>query len=157
VIVTGEPVARFVSERLGYALCPPYTAMGMASPSRGIHAGVIFHSWIGRNIHITAAGTGWTRGFLQEVGAYVFGQLDCLRMTIATEHPPVVRLGLKLGGKIEGVLRDHGAPGVDATIIGVLRSEYRWFRVQEQAQLDSTLRAIPVKDSASRHEVPQSA
>lgn len=125
MIVTDERVARFVSEQIGMGLCPPFTCLGIERDGQ-IAAGVVFNCFEGANIHFTAAGRGWTPAFMRAVGEYVFGQLGCLRMTATTEQPHVVALALKLGGKVEGVMRSHFGHGRDATIIGVLREEWRW-------------------------------
>jgi hypothetical protein len=124
-IVTGETVARFVSGRLGFGLCPPYSAMGLERDGELV-GGVLFNCFEGADVHVTVAGTGWTRDFLRAVGEYVYDQLGCARATITTEHRKVAELALRLGGKQEGVLRDHFGPGSDALVIGVLRREYRY-------------------------------
>ncbi len=126
-IVTGEKVARFVSDRLGFALCPPYTCMGIERDG-AVVAGVIFSCFEGYDVHFTAAGTGWTRTFLKAAGQYVFGQLGCLRVTATTEDDAVVRMACKLGGQIEGRLRDHFGDGRDGVIVGILRRDWKWDR-----------------------------
>lgn len=125
MIVSDERVARFVSEQLGFAVCPPYTALGIERDGK-IIAGVIFHCFEGPNVHFTAAGKGWTPGFMRAVGDYVFRQLGCLRMTATTEHDQVVKLACKLGGHVEGCMRDQFGEGRDGWIVGVLRNEYRY-------------------------------
>lgn len=125
MIVTDERVARFVSERLGFGLCPPFTCVGMERGGK-IIGGVIFHCFEGASVHVTVAGTGWTRGFLKAVGGYVFDQLGCLRMTITTEQESVARLAERLGGQREGVLRDQFGNGRNGIVLGVLESEYRF-------------------------------
>lgn len=128
MIVSDERVARFVSEEIGFGLCPPYSVVGI---ERGgtIVAGVLVNQFEGSNCHITASGTGWTRAFLEAVGAYVFDQLGCIRATITTEQPKVVSLAVRLGGQVEGCLRNHFGPGRNGTIIGILKEEYRYCRV----------------------------
>lgn len=125
MIVTDERVARFVSDALGVALCPPYTCLGIARDDKVI-AGVVFNGFEGVDVHVTVAGSGWTRGFLMAVGRYVFDQLGCLRMTFTTEQPLVVGLAQRLGGQIEGRLRSHFGAGRDGIIVGVLRDEWRY-------------------------------
>lgn len=125
MIVSDERVARFVSEQLGYAVCPPYTCLGIERDGQ-IVAGVLFHCFEGPAVHITAAGKGWTRGFLEAVGKYVFEQLGCLRITFTTEQDAVVKLACKLGGSVEGCLRDQFGEGRDGWIVGVLRDEWRY-------------------------------
>lgn len=125
MIVADERVARFVSERLGTAFCPPYTCLGIERDGE-ITAGVLFHCFEGPAVHITVAGTGWTPQFVTAVGDYVFGQLGCLRMTITTEQESVVKLACKAGGQVEGCLRDQFGEGRDGHVVGILRREWRY-------------------------------
>ena len=123
MIVADDRVARFVSDRLGFTLCPPFTTMGIERDGE-IIGGVLFNQFEGADVHFTAAGEGWTRGFYQAVGEYVFRTLGCERMTATTASEQVAKLAEKLGGKREGVLRSHFGPGNDAIIVGILRDEY---------------------------------
>jgi hypothetical protein len=90
-----------------------------------ITAGVIFHCFEGPNVHVTVAGTGWTRAFLKAVGDYVYGTLGCERMTFTTEQPKVAALAERLGGQVEGLLRSQFGTGRDGIIVGVLKHEWR--------------------------------
>lgn len=125
MIVVGERVALFVSERLGITLCPPYTTMGIERRGE-IVAGVIFHCYETYGVHVTAAGSGWTPGFIKAVGAYVFGQLGCIRITVTTPDVEVARYAERLGGQVEGLMRDQFGEGRDGWIVGVLKSEWRY-------------------------------
>jgi hypothetical protein len=125
VIVSDERVARFISAVLGFGLCPPYSVIGIERDGAVI-AGVLFNCFEGADVHVTAVGTGWTRGFLQAVGEYVYDQLGCERMTFTTEQPAVAALAQRLGGAVEGRLRSHFGPGRDAIVIGVLRGEWKY-------------------------------
>lgn len=109
------------------ALCPPYTALGLERDGVLV-GGVVFNVFEGADVHITAAGTGWTRGFLRAVGDYVFRQLGCLRFTMETEKPEVAEYAKRLGGEVEGRLRDHFGEGRDAIIIGVLKKDFVYYR-----------------------------
>lgn len=91
-----------------------------------IIAGAIFNVFEKPDLHVSIAGHGWTRTFCREVGRYVFEQLGYLRMTALTEQPEVVRFAERLGGQVEGLLRNHFGPGRDAVIIGILREEYKF-------------------------------
>jgi len=104
---------------------PPYTTMGIEIGGEVI-GGVVFNHFTGSDLHVTVAGRGWTRGFLAEVGQYVFGQLHCLRMTVITEQPKVVRLTERLGGQVEGLLRNHFGAGRPAFVVGILKEDYPW-------------------------------
>lgn len=129
MIVGDERVARFVSDMLGFGLCPPYSCVGIEKEGR-IVAGVLFNFFEGADVHISVAGTGWTRTFLNEIGRYVFDQLGCERATLITEQPSVVAMGIKLGGQIEGRLRNHFGKGRDGTIVGVLKDDYRYATIR---------------------------
>lgn len=128
MIVTDDRVAHFVAHNLGVSPCPPYTAMGIEKDGT-ITAGVLFNCFEGANVHITACGTGWTLGFMRAVGDYVYRQLGCERMTMTTEQPHVALLALKLGGVIEGRMRNHFGKDRHAMLIGILREEYRYSNV----------------------------
>lgn len=123
MIVADDRVARFVSDRLNFTLCPPFTTMGIERDGE-IIGGVLFNQFEGADVHFTAAGKGWTRGFYRAVGDYVFRTLGCERMTATTASEKVAQLAEKLGGKREGLLRSHFGPGKDAIIVGILRHEY---------------------------------
>lgn len=125
MLVHGEEVARFVSERLNFGLCPPYVTLGTEIDGKIVN-GVVFNCWEGPAIHATAAGKGWTRSFLKAVGDYVFDQLGCERVTLTTEQPAVVELALRLGGKVEGTLRNQFGKGRDGIVVGVLKDERRY-------------------------------
>lgn len=123
MIVSGEPVARFVSEKLGFGLCPPYAALGIERDGE-IIGGVLFNHFEGADVHVTLAGKGWNRAFLREVGAYVYETLGCERMTAVTGCDAVARYAERLGGQIEGRMRSHFGPGQDALVVGILRDEW---------------------------------
>jgi RimJ/RimL family protein N-acetyltransferase len=125
MIVSDERVAKFVSDKLGFGLCPPWTAMGIERDG-SIVAGVVFNHFEGSDIHFTVAGSCWNRKFFQECGVYAFEALGCGRVTAITEQKKVVELLLKLGGKVEGCLRSHFGHGRDGIIVGILKDEYRY-------------------------------
>jgi hypothetical protein len=125
VIVTDERVARFVGERCGTIICPPYTAMGIEKDGR-ITAGVVFNCYTGNDIAVTVAGERFTREFISAVGKYVFGQIGCLRMSITTEKPEVIKIAQRLGATVEGLKRNHFGNGRDATILGILREDWNY-------------------------------
>lgn len=124
-IVSDDRVPRFVSEKVGQGFVPPFTCMGIERDGE-IIAGVLFNCFEGKDVHVTIAGSGWTKGFLADVGQYVFGALKCERITVQTEQPKIVRIAERLGGKVEGLKRNHFGAGRDAYIVGILSSEYRF-------------------------------
>lgn len=125
MIVDDERVARFVGERVGSVIYPPFTCMGIERDNR-IIAGAVFNCFTGPDCRVTIAGRGWTKGFLAEVGHYVFSRLGCIRLTVETEQPKVVRIAQRLGGQIEGLQRDKFGPGRDGFLVGILKDEYRF-------------------------------
>lgn len=125
MIVTDERCAKFVSERLDVAFCPPFSCMGIERGGE-IVAAALFNQFEGANVHVSIAGGGWSKGFIEAVGEYVYGQLGCERITVTTGDRAVVGYAKRLGGKVEGVMRSHFGPGKDATIVGILRDEWRY-------------------------------
>lgn len=125
MIVTDERVAPFVAKSCGVIINPPFTAVGIESGGE-IIGGVVFNQWTGSDIHLTVAGRGWTKGFLADVGQYVFGQLRCERLTFITEQPSVVRLAERLGGQVEGLLRNQFGKDRPGFVVGVLKSDWRY-------------------------------
>lgn len=130
MIVTDERIAEFVGKELGFGVFPPWTAMGIEKDGQ-IIGGVLLNCFEGKDLHVSVAGRGFGKNFLQSVGEYVYNQLGCTRMTVQTEHDSIVRLAQRLGGQIEGRLRDHFGEGRDAVIIGILRGEYRYLKKED--------------------------
>lgn len=125
MIVSDDRVARFVSEALGVGFCPPWSSMGIERDGE-IVAGAIFNCFEGAAVHVSVAGTGWTRGFFEAVGRYVYGTLGCERITFVTESEGVAKLAERLGGQIEGRMRSHFGPKRDGIVVGVLREEWKY-------------------------------
>lgn len=128
MIVSGDYVAHFVASGCGFSPCPPYTTMAIEREGELV-AGLIFSCFEGADVQITAYGKGWTRGFMEEVGRYVYDTLGCCRMSFITEQPEVLAYALRLGGQIEGKMRSHFGPGRDGWIVGVLREEWPYARL----------------------------
>lgn len=127
-IVADDRVALFLSDALGVTFSQPFVTMAIEKGGR-ICAGALLNCFSGGNVNLTAAGTGWTRAFLNELGAYVFCALSCNRMTIVTAQVHVAELACRLGGKREAVMRDHFGRGIDGIVIGILADEYRYWSV----------------------------
>lgn len=123
MIVSNDRVVAFVAKTCRSQIVPPYTAFGVERGGE-IVSGAVFTNWTGADVHITVAGSVWTKGILADVGAYVYGKLGCLRMTVVTEQPKVVRLTEKLGGEVEGLLRNHFGPDRHAFIVGILKNDW---------------------------------
>lgn len=125
MIVTDDRVARFVGERCGTIIYPPFTAMGIERNGE-VTAGVVFNCFTGSDIAVTVAGGPFNRGFIVAVGRYVFGKLGCLRMSITTEKPEVIDIAQRLGAQTEGLKRNHFGKGRDGTILGILREDWNF-------------------------------
>jgi hypothetical protein len=125
LIVTDERVARYVGERCGAIIYPPFTCMGVERNCE-ITAGVVFNCFTGNDVSVTVAGERFTRGFICAVGRYVFTQMGCLRMSITTEQPKVIEIAQRLGAKVEGLKRNHFGKGRDGTILGILHEDWEY-------------------------------
>lgn len=123
MIVTDERVAKFVGERCGTIIYPPFTAMGIERNDE-ITAGAVFNCYSGNDIAVTVAGDRFSRDFIAAVGRYVFQQIGCIRMSITTEQPKVIEIAQRLGAAVEGVKRNHFGKGRDATILGILCEDW---------------------------------
>jgi hypothetical protein len=128
VIVYDAPdrVAAFVGVRVGAAIVPPYTAIGLQRAGR-IVAGCVFNVYTGPDVQVTVAAEpgAITRAFVRACGQYVFGQLACERATIETQSAAVAGLATRLGGLPEGLKRNAFGPGLHAYIVGVLRDDWK--------------------------------
>lgn len=109
--------------RCGIPIVPPFTVMGIERDGE-IVGGVVFNNYTRHDVHMTVAGFGWSRGFVREVGRYVFGRLGCRRITVITEQPKVVALAERLGGKVEGLLREHFGDGRPGYLVGILKEDW---------------------------------
>lgn len=125
MIVTDNRVVAFVAKECGVDFIPPWTCMGIERDGE-IIGGVVFNVFEGADVHISVAGRGWTAGFLAEVGHYVFDVLKCQRITALTEQPSVVRLAERLGGQLEGLMRNHFGKGRDAFLVGILKEDWKF-------------------------------
>ncbi|WP_210286982.1 GNAT family N-acetyltransferase [Ancylobacter tetraedralis] len=118
-------VTVFVGEQLRVLFWPPFRSLGIER--RGsITAGVVFNHFEGVDCHASVVGSGFTRAFLADVGDFAFRGMGRRRITVKTEQPRIVRIAERLGGRIEGCLRDHFGEGRDAFLVGILRHEYRF-------------------------------
>lgn len=126
-VVTDIRVVQFVEAMIGKTFIPPYTAMGVEIDGK-VAGGIVFNIFEGTDCHMSVASKKrpWPKGFLADVGEYLFGQLKRERVTIITEQPRVVSIACRLGGKVEGVMRSHFGAGRDATIVGILKADWKF-------------------------------
>ena len=124
----------WVAKRTNVSSFGPAATIGIADGNRLI-AGVVYSNFREGNIEasIAADHPGWCRrGVLRALMSYPFDQLQCRRITclIPSTHVKSLRLCRGLGFKIEGLCREGFGPGVDAIVMGLLRRECRWLKVE---------------------------
>lgn len=125
MIISGEAAARFVGERVGQIIYPPFTAIGIERDGE-IVAGAVFNCYTGTDIHVTVAidDRRAAGALTRQTGRYVFDQLKCERITVITEKPKVVSYAERLGAVREGVLRNQFGKGRDGYLLGLLREDW---------------------------------
>lgn len=126
MIVADARVVAFVSDMIGRDIIPPCAALGIEEAGE-IVAGVVFNTYTGPDIEITVAALPGkiTRGFVRACGRYAFDQLGCLRVSITTEQPEVIRLAYRLGAQTEGRKRNGFGLNRDAVILGILKEDWK--------------------------------
>lgn len=124
-VVADGRVADFVSEKTGAQIVPPFTVLGIERDGQVI-AGAIFNCFTGPDIEMTIAGQGWTREFIRMVGAYVFDQLGCERVSITTEQEKVVGLAQRIGFQKEGLKRNLFGKDRHGVCLGALKDEWKY-------------------------------
>lgn len=125
MIVSDDRVAVFLAKALGTNIVPPYVVVGTEKDGEIIN-GVLINHFTGFDCHVSVAGRGWSRQLIAGIGEYVFDKLLCERMTIVSEQPRVISIAMRLGGEVEGYMRNHFGPGRNATIIGILKADWRF-------------------------------
>ena len=126
VIVDGEFVEGWIAGRIGRKVSKPCVAIGIMI-DREIAGAALFNNWTGSNIYVTVAGEprAWTRSFLRRLATYAFDELGCIRVTMTTEQPLVADLCRRLGGELEGTMRNAFGPGRDGLLFGIQRADWR--------------------------------
>lgn len=123
--VRGQGVADFVYNIFGRKPTPPYVAIGTEIDGVIVN-GVIINVWTGFDAHVTIGGKKWTKGLLAVIHHYAYQSLGCVRLTAITEQVSVVRYAERLGGKVEGLLRNQFGAGRDGFLVGILKDD--WMR-----------------------------
>lgn len=126
MIITDNRVARFVGERCGTIIYPPYTCLGVEK-NGAVIGGAIFNCFTGQDVEMTVAGeaSAFTRQFYHAVRNYVFKQMGCLRISVTTESEKVIELAKRLGAQVEGRKRDHFGKGRDGIVLGILEKDWK--------------------------------
>ena len=121
--VRGQGVADFVYNIFGRKPTPPYVAIGTEIDGVIVN-GVIINVWTGFDAHVTIGGKKWTKGLLAVIHHYAYQSLGCIRLTVITEQTSVVRYAERLGGEVEGLLRNQFGPGRDGILVGILKEDW---------------------------------
>jgi hypothetical protein len=121
-------IADYVAARTGIRLeGSQHTQLGIIRDGQ-VTCGVLFNHFTGTDVHVTAATSpgAFTKVFLTRVGAYLWDELGYGRFSVTTEQQAVVALMTRVGGVIEGFKRDAFGPGRGATLIGVLKKDWKF-------------------------------
>lgn len=129
-IVTDIRALEFVSRECDTEFIPPVNYFGVERDGR-IIAAAVFSVFTKADVHISVAGSCATKEFMRAIGVYVFDVLGMERFTAITEQPHVVRLMERIGGNVEGSMKNYFGLGRDGFICGVLVDKYK-FRDQER-------------------------
>ena len=121
--VRGQGVADFVYNIFGRKPTPPYVAIGTEIDGVIVN-GVIINVWTGFDAHVTIGGKKWTKGLLAVIHHYAYQSLGCIRLTVITEQTSIVRYAERLGGEVEGLLRNQFGPGRDGVLVGILKEDW---------------------------------
>ena len=121
--VRGQGVADFVYNIFGRKPTPPYVAIGTEIDGVIVN-GVIINVWTGFDAHVTIGGKKWTKGLLAVIHHYAYQSLGCIRLTVITEQTSIVRYAERLGGEVEGLLRNQFGPGRDGILVGILKEDW---------------------------------
>ena len=108
-----DTVARWVSEKIGALISPPYVAIGATKDGKTLCGGVVFNDWNGHNIEITLASDGClTRGTIRAVYHYLFNQSKAGRVSAHTRrsNKAMREMFPRLGFEFEGVARRYYGP-----------------------------------------------
>lgn len=124
-------IAKWVSDRIGYNIEPPFTAIGFSNGT-GLKAGAVFNDYVPRgNIELTLAmECPFTRGMLRALALYVFDQLDCARLTVRTRqtNQAICDMARRAGFVREAAQKDYFGPGQSAELFRMLRKDCRWLQ-----------------------------
>jgi hypothetical protein len=125
-LAVDERVVEFVSRKIGHAIYPPFTAIGLERGGK-IVAGVVFNCFTGPNVEATVAADhgALSVALIRACGRYAFGQLGCERVTFTTESRKVVSLAQRLNARVEGSLRSYFGRGRDGIVLGLLREDWK--------------------------------
>lgn len=121
--MTGDSVARFVSEQCGVWFSEPMIAIGYAVNGT-VRGGVVLNGWNGRNVDVSVGhdAPSWPSSFLSYIHDYVWNVMKAERATMVV-RPENEHFCLRLGAVREGVLRRF-YPDSDAVVCGLFKEEW---------------------------------
>ena len=130
-LILGEDaeVAYVVGTGLGQKIEPPFVGIGIVQHGL-IVGGYIINDFNGANVELTAyAPNMLRRGHLVLLARYIYGQLQCRRITARAnrKNKASLRTLKKAGFKYEATLKGYYPDG-DAVLFGLLRENCRWLR-----------------------------
>jgi RimJ/RimL family protein N-acetyltransferase len=118
-----------------------FVAIGLADKNGDLCAGAVFCNMEKPNIQIHVGIEAAAPGFIAAIVHYAFVQLGCGRMTafIRKSNSEAQRFAKKLGGRIEGVMRD-AAPDGDVIVWGMnAAAAQRWLTPAYMRKLKGVL------------------
>lgn len=121
--VRGQKVVDFVYAAFNRKPVPPYVGLGTEIDGELVN-GCVLNIWTGFDAHVTIAGKKWSKGLLAVIHHYAFQNLGCVRLTVITEQTSIVRYAERLGGEVEGLLRNQFGPGRDGVLVGILKEDW---------------------------------
>lgn len=124
-IVQGPSVAQFVGHKCGAQFAEPYLAIGFGEDGV-VLGGAVFNNWNGRNVDLSVANAvvKWPPAFVRYFEDYIWNTLGVARVTMVV-RPGTERMCLKMGAKMEGLLRDWYGEGRDGVLFGLLKAEWK--------------------------------
>jgi RimJ/RimL family protein N-acetyltransferase len=125
-----EAVGKWLSEKLGVPIHPPFVTMSILDDNDHIHGAMLFNNYNGFNIEVTIYGKGvWNRRFIKATISYAFDQLKVLRLTGRTKrsNKEMCSLFPRLGFEFEFPMKHYFGPskGDDALIFRMTRDNAR--------------------------------
>lgn len=121
-------VGDIVGRGLGTVLVPPFIGIGIVHGS-DLVGGYVLNDYNGANIELTAYAPGMMRlGHMRFLAQYIFGQLQCRRISAHTHRKNKLTLRTleKAGFKYEATLRGYYPQG-DAVLFCLQRDKCRWW------------------------------
>lgn len=128
-IIFGPSVIEWVGSKLDHQFEGELLGLGLKRDDRFV-AGVVYHDRKFHDVHASVVATpgGFTRKYLRAIFHYPFNQLGVNRITVTIKksNEKSIRLAIRLGFTLEGLIRKGFHDGEDMLIFGLLREECVW-------------------------------